>query len=143
MSIVDRAALESSPLADLHAMASELSIDGYRRLRRPELIDAILARQEGTESSSPESPSPEEPEQTPDEELPDALIDAIRTVARGDALLSPSATRGLIARFLRLHDSEPVRASQLLAALTDREREVTTLVADGLAVPVAGGYTLP
>jgi transcription termination factor Rho len=72
MSIVDRAALEASPLADLHAMASELSIDGYRRLRRPELIDAILARQEGTESSSPESPSPEEPEQTPDEELPDA-----------------------------------------------------------------------
>ena len=64
---------------------------------------------------------------------PDALIDAIRTVARGDALLSPSATRGLIARFLRLHDSEPVRASPLLATLTDREREVTALVADGMS----------
>ena len=48
MSVLDRAALESSPLADLHAMASELSIDSYRRLRKPELIDAILARQEGT-----------------------------------------------------------------------------------------------
>src|ERR1700753_4154002 len=45
MSVVDRSALEASPLADLHAIASELSIDGYRRLRRPELIDAILARQ--------------------------------------------------------------------------------------------------
>ncbi|SNQ45820.1 Oxygen regulatory protein NreC (fragment) [Frankia canadensis] len=33
---------------------------------------------------------------------PDAPIDAIRTVARGDALLSPSATRRLIARFLML-----------------------------------------
>src|SRR5260221_9267115 len=64
---------------------------------------------------------------------PDVLIEAIRTVARGDALLSPAATRGLIARFLRLHDTEPVRASQLLAALTDREREVTTLVADGMS----------
>ncbi len=64
---------------------------------------------------------------------PDALIDAIRTVARGDALLSPSATKGLIARFLRLHDSEPVRASPLLATLTDREREVTALVADGMS----------
>ncbi len=64
---------------------------------------------------------------------PDALIDAIRTVARGDALLSPSATRGLIARFLRLHDSEPVRASPLLATLTGREREVTALVADGMS----------
>jgi len=64
---------------------------------------------------------------------PDALIDAIRTVARGDALLSPSATRGLIARFLTLHDSEPVRPSPLLATLTDREREVVALVADGMS----------
>jgi DNA-binding NarL/FixJ family response regulator len=64
---------------------------------------------------------------------PDVLIDAIRTVARGDALLSPSATRGLIARFLKLHDSEPVQASPLLATLTDREREVTALVADGMS----------
>jgi DNA-binding NarL/FixJ family response regulator len=64
---------------------------------------------------------------------PAALIDAIRTVARGDALLSPSATRGLIARFLRMHDSEPVRPSPLLAALTEREREVVALVADGMS----------
>src|ERR1700759_5494889 len=48
MSVVDRSALEASPLADLHAIASELSIDGYRRLRRPELIDAILNKQEGS-----------------------------------------------------------------------------------------------
>ena len=47
MSVLDRSALEASPLADLHAIASELSIDGYRRLRRAELIDAILNRQEG------------------------------------------------------------------------------------------------
>jgi DNA-binding NarL/FixJ family response regulator len=64
---------------------------------------------------------------------PGALIDAIRTVAHGDALLSPSATRGLIARFLRLHDSEPVRPSPLLATLTEREREVVALVADGMS----------
>ncbi|MEV6967000.1 response regulator transcription factor [Hamadaea sp. NPDC051192] len=64
---------------------------------------------------------------------PDALIDAIRTVARGDALLSPSATRGLIARYLTLHDSEPVPPSPLLATLTDREREVVALVADGMS----------
>jgi transcription termination factor Rho len=45
MSVLDRSALSDSPLADLHAIASELTIDGYRRLRRPELIDAILTRQ--------------------------------------------------------------------------------------------------
>ena len=47
MSVLDRDSLEQSPLADLHALASELSLDGYRRLRKQELIDAILARQEG------------------------------------------------------------------------------------------------
>ncbi len=48
MSILDRDALAASPLADLHALASELSIDGYRRLRKDELIDAIIARQGGS-----------------------------------------------------------------------------------------------
>lgn len=47
MSVLDRAALDESPLADLHTIASELSIDGYRRLRRAELIDAIVALQSG------------------------------------------------------------------------------------------------
>jgi DNA-binding NarL/FixJ family response regulator len=64
---------------------------------------------------------------------PEALIDAIRTVARGDSLLSPTATRGLIARFLTLHDSEPVHPSALINTLTDREREVVSLVADGMS----------
>jgi transcription termination factor Rho len=54
MSVFDRPALEASPLADLHAIASELSIDGYRRLRKGELVDAILARQ-GGEEASPEA----------------------------------------------------------------------------------------
>ncbi len=50
MSVLDRSALESSPLADLHAIASELGLDGFRRLRKSELIDAILARQGGEEA---------------------------------------------------------------------------------------------
>ena len=54
MSVLDRTALEASPLADLHAIASELLIDGYRRLRRAELIDAILDKQEGTERPAPQ-----------------------------------------------------------------------------------------
>jgi transcription termination factor Rho len=47
MSVLDRSALESSPLADLHAIASELGLDDFRRLRKADLVDAILARQEG------------------------------------------------------------------------------------------------
>jgi transcription termination factor Rho len=58
MSVLDRAALDESPLADLHTIASELSIDGYRRLRRAALIDAIIEKQgdePAAESSTTES----------------------------------------------------------------------------------------
>jgi transcription termination factor Rho len=54
MSVLDRSALEDSPLADLHAIASELAIDGYRRLRRAELIDSIIVQQ-GGEPAKPKS----------------------------------------------------------------------------------------
>jgi transcription termination factor Rho len=47
MSIISPADLEASPLADLHALASALGIDGFRRLRKEDLVDAILARQGG------------------------------------------------------------------------------------------------
>ncbi|MGO9822405.1 MAG: Rho termination factor N-terminal domain-containing protein [Solirubrobacteraceae bacterium] len=67
MSVMDRSALEASPLADLHAIASELSIDGYRRLRRAELIDAILDKQAGVEPAPDESePAPGESDQAPE-----------------------------------------------------------------------------
>jgi len=63
---------------------------------------------------------------------PHVLLDAIRTVAAGDALLSPRATRALISRYLR-PDHGPIAAPKSLAALTDREREVVALVAGGLS----------
>ncbi|GHJ53167.1 DNA-binding response regulator [Nonomuraea sp. TT08I-71] len=64
---------------------------------------------------------------------PAELLDAIRTVAAGDALLSPKATRGLIARFLAQPEPEPPASPDRLRALTEREREVLTLVATGLS----------
>jgi transcription termination factor Rho len=70
MSVLDRSALEASPLADIHAIASELSIDGYRRLRRADLIDAILNRQDGTETASEPA---EEPTEEPTEEAPASI----------------------------------------------------------------------
>ncbi|TMK38322.1 MAG: transcription termination factor Rho [Actinobacteria bacterium] len=45
MSVLDPDELSASPLADLHALASELGLDGYRRLRKQELIEALLAHQ--------------------------------------------------------------------------------------------------
>jgi transcription termination factor Rho len=52
--VLDRAELEQSPLADLHLLANELGVDGFRRLRKEELIDAIVARQAGEPAASEE-----------------------------------------------------------------------------------------
>ena len=63
---------------------------------------------------------------------PEALLDAIRVIAAGDALLAPSVTRRLIAEFA--HRPSPLRPSaHVLDPLTGREREVLGLVARGLS----------
>jgi DNA-binding NarL/FixJ family response regulator len=65
---------------------------------------------------------------------PEELLDAIRVVAGGDALLSPRATRSLIARFLATPEQGgPAVPDATLDVLTDREREMVALVAHGLS----------
>jgi DNA-binding NarL/FixJ family response regulator len=61
------------------------------------------------------------------------LLDAVRTIANGDTLLSPAATRSLVARFLATPADTPPRDPGRLAALTPREREMVALVATGLS----------
>jgi DNA-binding NarL/FixJ family response regulator len=63
----------------------------------------------------------------------DALLTAVRTVAGGEALLSPAATRALITRFLTAPDTVPADSSERLETLTAREREMVALVATGLS----------
>ncbi|MET7704108.1 MULTISPECIES: response regulator transcription factor [unclassified Streptomyces] len=63
---------------------------------------------------------------------PAELLDAIRTVTAGDALLSPGPTARLIARFLRSPAAAAVPATGGPECLSDRERQVLTLVARGL-----------
>ncbi|MFC8342714.1 response regulator [Streptomyces sp. NPDC057280] len=63
---------------------------------------------------------------------PDVLLAGIRTVAAGEALLSPAATRALIARFLATPETDGFLAlPDAVQALTDREREVVALAAHG------------
>ncbi|MGW2085093.1 response regulator [Streptomyces sp. NPDC001880] len=64
---------------------------------------------------------------------PEELLDAVRTVAGGEALLSPTATRALITRFLAQPDPCPVAVHERLECLTPRERDVTILAALGLS----------
>jgi DNA-binding NarL/FixJ family response regulator len=62
---------------------------------------------------------------------PADLLAAIRIIAAGDGLLSPTITRRLIAEFTRTAPSSAPTAT--LAGITDREREVLTLIARGLS----------
>src|SRR5437867_238329 len=52
MSVLSRPALEDSPLADLHTIATELGLDGFRRLRKADLIDRILERAGGSSAAT-------------------------------------------------------------------------------------------
>ena len=68
---------------------------------------------------------------------PDDLVAAIRTIAAGDSVLAPGATRRLIRQFA-LQQPEPPgasaqRAEQIRRALTSRELDVFALIAAGLA----------
>ncbi|BCJ55395.1 DNA-binding response regulator [Actinoplanes sp. NBRC 14428] len=63
----------------------------------------------------------------------EALLDAVRTVAAGDTLLSPAATRSLVARFLATPEEPAHRIPERLGVLTAREREMVSLVATGLS----------
>ncbi|HEV2374999.1 MAG TPA: response regulator transcription factor [Streptosporangiaceae bacterium] len=68
---------------------------------------------------------------------PDELLQAVRVVSRGDALLAPSVTRALIGAFTAAPASaaprQPAGRTAPVASLTEREREVVSLVAAGLS----------
>ncbi|MFG2843894.1 response regulator [Kitasatospora sp. NPDC048296] len=63
---------------------------------------------------------------------PKELLAAVRTVAAGDALLSPAATRAVIDQLLAQPGPAAVAPAERLAVLTAREREVMSMAATGL-----------
>ncbi|MEU9284664.1 response regulator transcription factor [Streptomyces sp. NPDC048275] len=65
---------------------------------------------------------------------PETLIEGIRTLAAGEALLGPSVTRRLLAEFARTTPAAPPpEVTRRLSRLTDREREVLLLLGRGLS----------
>ncbi|MBA3339100.1 MAG: response regulator transcription factor [Geodermatophilaceae bacterium] len=64
---------------------------------------------------------------------PERLVEAIRVVAQGEALLSPSVTRRLIDEFSKRPASIGGGSAPLLADLTERESEVLVCIARGLS----------
>jgi transcription termination factor Rho len=67
MTVLQRKELESSPLADLHAIASELGLEGFRSKRKGDLVGAILDAQGGEDDEPVAEPEPLADEPEPDE----------------------------------------------------------------------------
>ncbi|KZE90609.1 response regulator [Microbacterium sp. TNHR37B] len=64
--------------------------------------------------------------------LPEELVQAVRVIAAGEALLSPRVTRRMIAQFAA-QKPRVTRATQALSTLTEREREVLVLLGKGMS----------
>ncbi len=58
MAVLERSELEASPLADLHAVANQVGLEGFRRLRKADLIDAILGETSSTREEDRGSSDP-------------------------------------------------------------------------------------
>lgn len=61
MAVLERSELEASPLADLHAIADQLGLDGFRRLRKADLIDAILGEKGDADGAAEDEERSERP----------------------------------------------------------------------------------
>lgn len=88
MAVLDRETLGASPLADLHVIAGELGLDGFRRLRKADLVDAILERSGGDTSAPADAEDDTAPEDS-EEERP-----ARRRRSRGGRGRTRSADNG-------------------------------------------------
>jgi transcription termination factor Rho len=65
MAVLERSELEASPLADLHAIANQIGLDGFRRLRKAELIDAILGEESAPAAASADADADGDEERSP------------------------------------------------------------------------------
>jgi transcription termination factor Rho len=78
MTVLQRKELESSPLADLHAIASELGLEGFRSKRKDDLIGSILEAQGAEPAPANDEPEPDEvPSEEALESTPEGELDVV------------------------------------------------------------------
>jgi transcription termination factor Rho len=65
MAVLERSELEASPLADLHAIADQLGLEGFRRLRKADLINTILGEPAAAADESPDEEADEQDTPSP------------------------------------------------------------------------------
>ena len=163
MAVLTRSALESSPLADLHEIASELGIDGFRRLRKAALVEAILGRQDpdGLAAAEEEEAAAAEAEPEADADADAGTIDddgtevvaAARTRSRSRAKAKPAeeteededddetprrTRRGGRGRGRRVRDSDPGE-EETKEAKEPREAPAADATAEGVVDLLGNG----
>ncbi len=90
MTVLDRSELQASPLADLHLIADQIGLEGFRRLRKADLIDAILGEKGEGAVESDATASGEEAE-APQRDTPTRRVRAPRS-RRASSAAKSSAT---------------------------------------------------
>ncbi len=121
MSVLSRAVLEDSPLADLHLIASEIGIDGYRRLRKEDLVEAVLTRQGGAPAEDAPAARPRRAARSADDAAAPAARS--RSRARGADDDDPAAAPRSRARRATGDDDAPVPASRSRARRADADSD--------------------
>jgi transcription termination factor Rho len=89
MAVLERSELQDSPLADLHAIADQLGLEGFRRLRKAQLIDAILGQSPGGgDDAAGDAPADREPPAAGEslQQTPSAGGERRRRLSRGRRL---------------------------------------------------------
>ena len=135
MAVLERSELEASPLADLHAIADQIGLEGFRRLRKADLIDAILGEASSTEESDGGARIPEqEPEQEPERS---ATARSGRTAGSESA----AAERPRRRRSPRSRRSRPADATETADGVgaSDPEVEVAARIAAGVVELLGNG----
>ena len=136
-SVLDRSGLDQSPLADLHLLAAELGVENYRRLRKGELVDAILARQTGAEA--PEAEAETEPDEEPVEAPADADADADEGRARSRRGRRGGRTRGRTRDADEGDDADAPEAPAAPEAVAEPPAAAEDKVAEGVVELIANG----
>jgi transcription termination factor Rho len=119
MTVLDRSELQASPLADLHLIADQIGLEGFRRLRKADLIDAILGGEEREEqgSDSDEASVQERPERR----APSRRGRATRS-RRDGAAANPSADKRVADKPSADDDDERARAGSESVSIARRGR---------------------
>ena len=142
MTVLDRGELQASPLADLHLIADQMGLEGFRRLRKADLIDAILGERRGDDGGD-RGGDDGEGRAGDDGEARSGAPSARRTRSRRPRLGRPARAGGATAPQDPVRDEEPREAASDSRRAPAREQrgrpDAEERMAEGIVEVVGNG----